>query len=62
MTDSDVAARQLALEFYGPIFILYSIYDGAEEDAKKSVFIQLENHIENFIERLEKERTKKQSK
>lgn len=62
MKDSDVAARQLALEFYGPIFILYSIYDGAEEDAKKSVFIQLENHIENFIERLEKERTKKQSK
>ena len=62
MTDSDAAARQLALEFYGPIFILYSIYDGAEEDAKKSVFVQLENHIENFIERLEKERDKKQSK
>lgn len=55
-------ARQLALEFYGPIFILYSVYDGVEENAKKSVFIQLENHIENFIERLEKERAEKQSK
>ena len=62
MTDSDVAAKHLALEFYGPVFILYSIYDGAPEDAKKSVFIQLENHIENFIEQLEKERAEKQSK
>lgn len=55
MTKSKPKARQLALEFYGPIFILYSVYDGAEENAKKSVFVQLENHIKNFIERLEKE-------
>lgn len=33
--------------------------DGAEENAKKSVFVQLENHIKNFIERLEKERAEK---
>ena len=59
MTKSKPKARQLALEFYGPIFILYSVYDGAEENAKKSVFVQLENHIKNFIERLEKERTEK---
>ena len=62
MTKSKPKARQLALEFYGPIFILYSVYDGAEENAKKSVFVQLENHIKNFIERLEKERAEKQSK
>lgn len=59
MTKSKPKARQLALEFYGPIFILYSVYDGAADDKKKSVFVQLENHIKNFIERLEKERAKK---
>ena len=59
MTKSKPKARQLALEFYGPIFILYSVYDGAAENAKKSVFVQLENHIKNFIERLEKERAEK---
>ncbi|WP_288605506.1 TetR/AcrR family transcriptional regulator [uncultured Treponema sp.] len=59
MTKSKPKARQLVLEFYGPIFILYSVYDGAEENAKKSVFVQLENHIKNFIERLEKERAEK---
>lgn len=59
MTKSKPKARQLALEFYGPIFILYNVYDGAEENAKKSVFVQLENHIKNFIERLEKERAEK---
>ena len=59
MTKSKPKERQLALEFYGPIFILYSVYDGAEENAKKSVFVQLENHIKNFIERLEKERAEK---
>ena len=59
ITKSKPKARQLALEFYGPIFILYSVYDGAEENAKKSVFVQLENHIKNFIERLEKDRAEK---
>ena len=62
MTDSKPKAKQVALEFYGPIFILYSIYDGVSEDKKKSVFVQLENHIKNFIEQLEKERAEKQSK
>ena len=31
LTDSDEAAMQLALEFYGPMFLLYSVYDGANE-------------------------------
>lgn len=31
MTDSDEDAMQLALEFYGPMYLLYSVYDGAEE-------------------------------
>ena len=59
MTKSKPKARQLALEFYGPIFILYSIYDGVSEDKKKSIFVQLEKHIKNFIEQLEKERAEK---
>ena len=59
MPKSKPKARQLALEFYGPIFILYSIYDGVIEDKKKSVFVQLEKHIKNFIEQLEKERAEK---
>ena len=62
ITKSKPKARQLAIEFYGPIFILYSVYDGAADDKKKSVFVQLENHIKNFIEKLEKERAEKQSK
>lgn len=61
MTESKPKAKQVALEFYGPIFILYSIYDGVSEDKKKSVFVQLEKHIKNFIEQLEKERAEKQS-
>ena len=31
LTDSDEAAMQLALEFYGPMYLLYSVYDGAED-------------------------------
>ena len=29
LTDTDEAAMQLALEFYGPMYLLYSVYDGA---------------------------------
>lgn len=47
MTDSDDRAMQLALEFYGPMFLLYSIYDGAED--KKSVPGLLEKYIEGFM-------------
>ena len=35
LTDSDEDAMQLALEFYGPMYLLYSVYDSAEE--KESV-------------------------
>ena len=59
ITKSKPKARQVAFEFYGPIFTLYSVYDGAEENAKKLVFVQLEKHIENFIEQFEKERAEK---
>lgn len=41
---------------YGPIFLLYSIYDGIED--KESIIEQVEQHVERFSKMLlEKERT-----
>ena len=50
LTDSDEAAMQLALEFYGPMYLLYSVYDGAEE--KEAVLSLLDAHINRFIARV----------
>ena len=50
MTDSDGAAMQLALEFYGPMYLLYSVYDGAAE--KESVAPLLHTHIDRFISKI----------
>ena len=47
MTDSDEAAMQLALDFYGPMFLLYSVYDGAAD--KSAIIAMLETHIDRFI-------------
>lgn len=47
MADSDAEAMQLALGFYGPMFLLYSVYDGAED--KSAVLEMLGNHIDRFI-------------
>lgn len=51
LTDSDEAAMQLALEFYGPMYLLYSVYDGAKD--KESVSSLLDAHIEQFIAKVE---------
>ena len=51
LTDSDEDAMQLALEFYGPMYLLYSVYDGAED--KNSVVPLLDAHIDRFIARAE---------
>lgn len=51
LTDSDEAAMQLALEFYGPMYLLYSVYDGAQD--KDSVAPLLDAHIEQFIDKVE---------
>lgn len=51
LTPSDDAAMQLALEFYGPMFLLYSVYDGADE--KESVAPMLRAHIDRFIAKVE---------
>lgn len=51
LSDSDETAMQLALEFYGPMYLLYSVYDRAEE--KASVASMLSAHIDRFIARVE---------
>ena len=51
LTDSDDAAMQLALDFYGPMFLLYSVYDGASD--KESIAPRLRAHIDRFIEKIE---------
>ena len=51
LTDTDEAAMQLALEFYGPMYLLYSVYDGAQD--KDSVAPLLDAHIERFIAKVE---------
>ena len=56
LTDSDEAAMQMALDFYGPMYLLYSVYDGAED--KNSVAPLLEAHIDQFIARVESENRK----
>ena len=57
LTDSDEDAMQLALEFYGPMYLLYSVYDSAEE--KESVSSLLATHINHFIARIESDDRKK---
>ena len=46
LTDSDESAIEIALEFYGPMFLLYSVYDGAED--KERVVSMLKTHIDSF--------------
>lgn len=51
LADSDEEAMQLALDFYGPMYLLYSVYDGAED--KASVAPMLDAHIRRFIAKVE---------
>ena len=54
MTDSDEDAMQLALDFYGPMYLLYGIYD--EINDKQVVLELLNKHIERFILNMESRR------
>ena len=51
LVDSDEDAMQLALEFYGPMYLLYSVYDDAEE--KEPVSSLLATYIDRFIFKVE---------
>lgn len=44
---------QLALSFYGPIVLLYSLYDGAEE--KSAIFDLLHGHIARFADEMSRQ-------
>lgn len=57
LTDSDEDAMQLALEFYGPMFLLYSVYDGAAE--KECAALMLRTHIDRLIAQIESIRKKR---
>mgnify|MGYP001154836937 CR=1 FL=1 len=57
LTGDDKTGMQLALEFYGPIYLLYSIYDGAED--KAPVLALLNTHIDRFIAQVEASYRKK---
>lgn len=51
LTGNKSDAVQTALEFFGPFFLLLSIYD-SEED-KEKVLETVDRHIDSFVERLE---------
>lgn len=46
MLEDAERARQMALDFYGPIFLLYSIYDGT--NGKSQVVDLLDEHMDHF--------------
>ena len=50
LTGKEADARQLALGFYGPIFLMYSLYDAADE--KEEIITMLELHVEHFTKML----------
>lgn len=50
MNYSESDAGQLALSFYGPMFMLYTVYD--ETENKKKIVTQAEMHINKFIDDL----------
>lgn len=51
LTDSEEAAQHLALEFYGPMFLLYSVSDSGAD--KEKVISLLDAHIDRFIHQME---------
>ena len=55
MTEDESNGMQLALEFYAPIFLLYSMYDAADLTEKKKMTELLRRHIERFSSKLKSE-------
>lgn len=49
---SKADATQYALEFYGAFFLLYSVYDGADD--KSDILSTADRHIDCFIDRIAK--------
>ncbi|MGI6109556.1 MAG: TetR/AcrR family transcriptional regulator [Eubacteriaceae bacterium] len=56
MTEDGRNGKQLALEFYSPMFLLYSMYDAAaNSEEKKEITAMLRRHVERFAGRIETE-------
>lgn len=56
MTGKPEKAMQLALDFYSPMYISYSLYDAATtEERKKEIIEMLMEHIERFATELQKQ-------
>lgn len=51
ITGSEDAAWQLALEFYGPMFLLYGLSDGGMSEARAMEL--LDDHVSRFIDQIE---------
>ncbi len=51
MLEDAERARQMALDFYGPIFLLYSIYDGTND--KSQVIKLLDEHMDHFSKKMQ---------
>ena len=54
MLEDAERARQMALDFYGPIFLLYSIYDGTND--KSQVIKLLDGHMDHFSKEMQARR------
>lgn len=48
MTGDAKRGAQLAIEFYAPMYLLYSLYDEAKD--KESIIKMIQEHIERFFE------------
>ena len=60
MTDDDSIGMQLALEFYSPMFLLYSMYDASDDESEKTkITDMLRRHIDRFAAKLEAEYERK---
>lgn len=50
ITGKKEEAKQLAIEFYGPIFLMYSLYDNKREG--DDLTEMLKNHVERFSKKM----------
>ena len=53
LTKDERNGMQLALEFYSPMFLLYSMYDAADSEGKRGITEMLRRHVERFAQRIE---------
>lgn len=51
ITGKKEEAKQLAIEFYGPIFLMYSLYDNKREE--DDLTEMLKNHVDRFSKKMD---------